>query len=84
MFVFCRECGARLSPAEIGSDRHECKLEQLVEFQTQCARVEIEHGLEAQVAAWEREPRLARRLAFARYVRLHCEAPLDEAYRDAA
>ena len=84
MFVFCRECGARLSPTEIGLDRHECKFEQLVEFQTQCARVEIEHGLEAQVAAWERDPRLARRVAFARYVRARSEADLGPAQRYAA
>lgn len=48
---------------------HECSLEQLLDFQAQCAQVELENGLEAQVAAWEREPRLAKRLAFARYVR---------------
>lgn len=48
---------------------HECSFEQLLEFQTQCAQIELESGLEAQVAIWEREPRLARRVAFARYVR---------------
>jgi hypothetical protein len=69
MYVFCRECGAALTPTEIGSGTHECAFEQVVEFQTQLARVELTHNLEAQVTAWERDPRLSRRLAFARYLR---------------
>jgi hypothetical protein len=68
MYLFCQQCGARLETT-FSANRHECDFEQLLEFQTQCARIEIENGLEAQLAAWEREPRLANRLAFARYMR---------------
>ena len=68
MFLFCRQCGARLEAPD-AREPHECDFEQLLEFQTQCARVEIEYGLQAQLAAWEREPRLAKHLAFARYMR---------------
>jgi hypothetical protein len=73
MYFFCQQCGAPLAHSAYGLEKHECSVEQLVEFQTQCARIEIENGLEAQVAAWEREPRLANRIAFARYVREHLE-----------
>ncbi len=67
MYLFCQECGARLERG-FGPE-HVCDFEQVIEFQTQCARIEIEYGLNAQLAAWEREPHLAKRLAFARYVR---------------
>jgi hypothetical protein len=69
MFVICRECGAPLRAAEIEQGTHECTFEQMVAFQTQCARIELERGLAAQVAVWEREPRLSRRIEFARYLR---------------
>jgi len=69
MFVICRECGAALGADEIERAAHECAFEQMVAFQTQCARLELERGLSAQVALWERDPRLSRRLAFARYLR---------------
>ncbi len=68
MYRFCQQCGTRLESG-FASEGHTCDFEQVLEFQTQCARIEIEHGLQAQLAAWEREPRLAKRLAFARYVR---------------
>ena len=68
MYLFCQQCGARLETG-FSLNLHECDFEQLLEFQTQCARIEIENGLEAHLAAWEREPRLAKRLAFARYMR---------------
>jgi hypothetical protein len=68
MYLFCRLCGAPLGDG-FAPERHECNFEQLLEFQTQCARVEIENGLQALVAAWAREPRMAKRVAFARYMR---------------
>jgi hypothetical protein len=68
MYLFCHQCGAPLGGG-FAPERHECDYEQLLEFQTQCARIEIENGLEAQVAAWAREPRTALRVAFARYMR---------------
>jgi hypothetical protein len=71
MYLFCQQCGAPLTQPARGLDTHECRFEQLLEFQTQCAQIEIENGLEAQVAAWEREPQLANRVAFARYIREH-------------
>jgi hypothetical protein len=74
MYLFCQECGAPLTRSEYGLDTHECSFEQLLEFQAQCAQVEIENGLEAQVAVWAREPRLASHVAFARYVREHPHA----------
>ena len=73
MFVFCPECGAALSAAELDTVSHECQFDKLLEFQTQCARAEIEAGLETQVAAWGRDPRIASRTAFARYLREHSE-----------
>jgi hypothetical protein len=69
MFVICRECGAPLSADEIEQGSHECSFEQMVAFQTQCARIELERGLSAQVALWEQDPHLSRRLEFARYLR---------------
>lgn len=69
MFVICRECGAALSADEIERATHECTFEQMLAFQTQCARLELERGLSAQVALWERDPRMSRRLEFARYLR---------------
>jgi hypothetical protein len=69
MHVYCQQCGAQLIQSANGPAEHECRFEQLLEFQTQCARLELEHGLEAQVGAWAREPHLAKRVAFARYVR---------------
>jgi len=83
MYLFCQQCGARLESG-FASERHECDFEQLLEFQTQCARIEIENGLEAHIAAWEREPRLAKRLAFARYVRDRCLPAPPPAFREAA
>ena len=68
MFGFCSSCGARIEAAEAGG-RHECRFEQLLAYQTRLARTELEHCLESRVAAWERDPRVARRVAFARYVR---------------
>jgi hypothetical protein len=68
MYLFCRLCGAPLGGGFV-PELHECNFERLLEFQIQCARIEIENGLEAQVAAWAREPRLAKRVAFARYMR---------------
>jgi hypothetical protein len=68
MFAFCSACGARIQAAEAG-EAHECRFEQLLAYQTRLARTELEHCLETRVAAWEREPRVARRVAFARYVR---------------
>ena len=68
MYLFCQQCGARLDPCG-ARELHECDFEQVLEFQTQCARIEIEYGLQPQLAAWEQEPRLAKRLAFARYMR---------------
>ena len=72
MFLYCRQCGARLEPLA-GTVGHTCDFEELLEFQLQCARIELEHGLEAQVDTWAREPRVARRLAFARYMRNRSE-----------
>lgn len=69
MYFFCHQCGAPLAQSACGLDKHECTFEELLEFQTQCAHIEIENGLEAQVAAWEVEPGLANQIAFARYVR---------------
>ena len=69
MFVCCPECGAGLTAAEIDLDAHECRLDLLIEFQTAKARVELEQRLEAPVAVWEREPRLAAHAAFARFLR---------------
>jgi hypothetical protein len=69
MHVFCPQCGAPVGQSRSGLSEHQCRFDRLVEFQTRCAQFELEHGLEDQVAAWEREPRLAKRLAFARYVR---------------
>ena len=76
MYVFCHQCGAPLSQSPHGLEKHECSFEQMLEFQAQCAQIEIENGLEAQVAAWEREPRLAKRLAFARYLREQLGQPV--------
>src|SRR5262249_33655361 len=72
MFLYCRQCGTRLQPLA-GTVGHTCNFEELLEFQLQCARIELEHGLEAQVETWAREPRVARHLAFARYVRNRTE-----------
>jgi len=72
MFLYCRQCGARLEPLA-GTVGHTCNFEELLEFQLQCAHIELEHGLEAQVETWAREPRVARRLEFARYVRNRTE-----------
>lgn len=69
MYFFCQQCGAPLGRSASGLAAHECSFEQLLTFQTQCAQIEIENGLEAQVAAWERDPQLAKHVAFARYVR---------------
>ena len=80
MFVICRDCGAPLAD-ETERAAHECAFEQLVAFQTQCARVEIESGLAAQVAIWERDPRLSRRLAFARYLRERGERRTEDTPR---
>ena len=82
MYLFCQQCGARLEPGLL--EGHACDFEQVLEFQTMCARIEIEHGLQAQIAAWEREPRLAKRLAFARYVREHSRQADARAVRRAA
>jgi len=80
MFVICRECGAPLTAEEISAASHECMLEQKIAFQTQCARLEIERGLDEQVALWARDPRLSRRLEFARYLREQSERhPADQA-----
>jgi hypothetical protein len=83
MYLFCQQCGAQLDTV-VAREHHECDFEQLLEFQTQCARIEIEHGLQAQIAAWEREPRLAKRLAFARYVRDRSLPAEARAFRTAA
>jgi hypothetical protein len=83
MYVFCQRCGAPLAQTH-GLDSHECDFEQFLAFQTQCAHIEIEHGLEAQVAAWEREPRVANRLAFARYMRDRVGAGAGAVHRGAA
>ncbi len=83
MYLFCQECGARLEPG-FGLELHACDFEQVIEFQTQCARIEIEYGLHAHLAAWEREPRLAKRLAFARYVRDRSRRSEPQAVRRAA
>jgi hypothetical protein len=69
MFIICRECGAALGEDEIEQASHECVFEQMIAFQTQCARLEIERRLAAEVALWERDPHLSRRLEFARYLR---------------
>jgi hypothetical protein len=69
MHVFCPQCGAPVGQSRSELSEHECRFDRLLEFQTRCAQFELEHGLEDEVAAWEREPRLAKRLAFARYVR---------------
>jgi len=69
MFVICRECGAPLNVTEIEQASHECSFEQMVAFQTQCARLELERGLAGQVELWERDPRISKRLEFARYLR---------------
>jgi len=74
MFVICRECGAPLSAEEISAASHECVLEQMIAFQTQCARLELERGLDEQVALWARDPRLRRKLEFARYLRERSES----------
>lgn len=74
MHVFCQQCGAQVTQTPYGHVQHECRFEQLLEFQTQCARLELENGLEAQVVLWEHEPKVANRLAFARYVRERAEA----------
>jgi hypothetical protein len=86
MSFFCQQCGAPLArSAYSGLERHDCNFEQLLEFQLQCAQIEIENGLEAQVEVWERDPRLAKRLAFARFVRDRHEAAVaDPAARRAA
>jgi hypothetical protein len=73
MFVICKECGAPMSDTEIEQGSHQCSFEQMVAFQTQCARIELERGLSAQVELWEQDPRLSRRLEFARYLRARSE-----------
>jgi hypothetical protein len=83
MFLYCRQCGARLEPLA-GTVGHTCKFEELMEFQLQCAHIELEHGLEAQVETWAREPRVARRLEFARYVRNRTERRRQNARPEAA
>jgi hypothetical protein len=81
MFVFCQCCGARLTPFELSSGRHECEPEAFVEFQVRTARLELEQGLEARVQVWARDPRLAKRVAFARYLRARERIPILHARR---
>jgi len=66
MFFFCDRCGTRLHSFELSPGRHECDPVRLIEFQVRRARFEIDESLEARVAEWERDPRVARRVAFAR------------------
>jgi hypothetical protein len=85
MYFFCQQCGAPLARSAYGGlEKHTCNFEQLVEFQAQCAQIEIENGLEAQVEVWERDPRLAKRLAFARFVRERSQGALEQPVRRAA
>jgi hypothetical protein len=65
----CERCGAWIRTLHLTADRHTCRLDTLVEFQARLAREALEDELDARVAEWEQEPRLARRLAFARYLR---------------
>ena len=65
----CERCGAWIPILHLTADRHTCRLDTLVEFQARLAREALEDELDARVAEWEREPRLAKRLAFARYLR---------------
>jgi hypothetical protein len=65
----CERCGAWIPTSHLTVDRHACQLETLVEFEARLAREALEDELDACVAEWEREPRLATRLAFARYLR---------------
>lgn len=67
---------------EIEQASHECVLEQMIAFQTQCARVELERALDAQVALWARDPRLSRRIEFARYLRERSEGHGVEQVRE--
>jgi hypothetical protein len=67
--ALCKRCGAWVQTVELVSGRHECDTAMLVAFQTRIARVEIDLELGTTIAAWENDPRLANRLAFARYLR---------------
>jgi hypothetical protein len=49
-------------------DDHECALETLLAYQSVEARRDL-GDVEAIVAAWEREPGIERRVAFARWLR---------------
>jgi len=82
MLVICRECGAVLDAEEIEQAGHECSFDQLVAFQLHCARVELEQRLAAQVAVWERDPRLSRRIEFARYLRDRSERRTPDRTRE--
>ena len=73
----CERCGAWIPTSQLTADRHTCQLDTLVEFQARLAREALEDELDARVAEWEREPRLAKRLAFARYLRERNDARRD-------
>ena len=73
----CDCCGAWIPTSHLTVDRHTCRLDTLVEFQARLAREALEDELGARVAEWEREPRLAKRLAFARYLREQGEERRD-------
>jgi hypothetical protein len=64
----CPHCGVPLSAVVAEDDEHECALDTLLAYQSVEARREL-GDVEAIVAAWEREPRIERRLAFARWLR---------------
>jgi hypothetical protein len=67
--AMCERCGVWVPGSELVTGEHECETALLVAFQTRLARVEIEHDLESTIAAWEHDPQIAKRVAFARYLR---------------
>jgi hypothetical protein len=65
----CDRCGAWVPATRLDDGRHTCHLETLLEFQGRLARLVIEQELETTLATWERDPHVAKHVAFARYLR---------------
>jgi hypothetical protein len=64
----CSECGLPVPAALLEAGEHRCPPDRVVFHQLLKARSELPR-LEEMVAEWEREPRLAKRVAFVRYLR---------------